>query len=270
MSLHYPSFHGSTRGPHVPGTPDGSTGANRPYLSRRSVFVSGMLAALACSLAGAQTAGPGTRATAGGAGGAPASAAAPSAPPESVRQLLDWSLSTRDAPGRHIVIVDKRLARVFVFDPSGRPIGNAPALLGSASGDDSVPGIGERPLSLIAPHERTTPAGRFIAEPGVNAQGEDIVWVDYDSAVSMHRVRARVKSERRLERLASPTPQDNRISYGCINLPARFYEQVLRPAARSRKGAVIYVLPEVRDPADVFGWKRAPGAREAARRPENV
>jgi hypothetical protein len=62
-------------------------------------------------------------------------------------------------------------------------------LLGLARGDVSVPGIGERKISDINPHERTTPAGRFISEPGRNLSGEDIVWVDYDAAVSMHRVR---------------------------------------------------------------------------------
>ena len=57
--------------------------------------------------------------------------------------------------------------------------------------------------------------------------------------------------ERRRQRLASETAADNRISYGCINVPVNFYEQVLLPAARA--GAVIYVLPEVRRLSDVFG-----------------
>ncbi len=179
--------------------------------------------------------------------------------------MAEWALRTGDNGARAVVIVDKRQARVFVLGADGRFQGSAPALLGSARGDHTVPGIGERPLSRIRPEERTTPAGRFIAEPGVNAQGEDIVWVDYEAAVSMHRVRARVKSERRLERLASPTPDDNRISYGCINLPRRFYEQVLAPHARS--GAVIYVLPEVRSHQAVFGLPgmHAPAVSSSAR-----
>ena len=114
-------------------------------------------------------------------------------------------------------------------------------------------GIGGRPLSQIRPEERTTPAGRFIAEPGVNAQGEDIVWIDYDAAVSMHRVRTRVKSERRLQRLASPTPEDNRISYGCINTPPAFFDQVVLPLLRPSGGrAIVYVLPDDLPLATVF------------------
>ncbi len=116
-------------------------------------------------------------------------------------------------------------------------------LLGLAPGDSSVPGIGERDMKDILTHERTTPAGRFIAEPGRNMSGEDIYWIDYDAAVSMHRVRATNPVERRLQRLASPEVADNRISYGCVNVPARFYDQTIGPALKGRRG-VIYVLPE--------------------------
>jgi hypothetical protein len=146
----------------------------------------------------------------------------------------------RNAP---FAVIDKRNARVFVFDGLGRLQASSPVLLGLARGDDSVPGIGERAMSEIRPEERTTPAGRFETEPGLNTKGEDIVWIDYDAAVSMHRVRATKKSERRLQRLASPTVADNRISYGCINVPAAFYDAYIKPVLGSRRG-VVYVLPE--------------------------
>jgi hypothetical protein len=68
----------------------------------------------------------------------------------------------------------------------------------------------------------------------------------------MHRVRPKVASERRLERLASRTIDDNRISFGCINLPVAFYEDVAKPQVM-RYGAVVYVLPEVKTVQEVFG-----------------
>ena len=86
----------------------------------------------------------------------------------------------------------------------------------------------------------------------MNARGEDVVWVDYDAAVSMHRVLTTNPAERRLERLATPTHEDNRVSYGCINLPKAFYEEVLAPTVRAH-GAIIYVLPETRPAQQVFG-----------------
>jgi hypothetical protein len=59
-------------------------------------------------------------------------------------------------------------------------------------------------------------------------------------------------TERRLQRLDSPTVEDNRISYGCINVPRDFYETVLSPAVR-KNGAIIYVLPETANVEQVFG-----------------
>lgn len=54
----------------------------------------------------------------------------------------------------------------------------------------------------------------------MSTRGEDVVWVDYDAAVSMHRV---LNVKERLAALASPTNADNRMSVGCINLPPQFY-----------------------------------------------
>jgi hypothetical protein len=162
-----------------------------------------------------------------------------------VQRLAAWVLASRDSRGLPFVIVDKRQARLFVFDSGGLLRGNAPILLGLARGDDSVPGIGERKMADIKPFERTTPAGRFIGAPGRNANGEDIVWVDYDAAVSMHRVRATNPKERRLQRLATRSPADNRISYGCINVPAAFYDAFVSPLFAAHR-AVVYVLPETR------------------------
>ncbi|MGC1175868.1 hypothetical protein [Polaromonas sp.] len=172
-------------------------------------------------------------------------------PTPEVREMANWVMGSRDHRGMPFVIVDKRHATVYVFQPDGKLKGATPALMGSAVGDDSVTGIGEREMSAIRPHERTTPAGRFVSMPGVNSFGEDIVWVDYQAAVSMHRVRAKEPRERRLERLASATTDDNRISFGCINLPVGFYETTVKPVLGAARG-VIYVLPETRPLQAVF------------------
>lgn len=166
--------------------------------------------------------------------------------------VANWVAHTHDNKTRSFVIVDKKDARVYIFSPDGKLKDSAPALLGSASGDDSYPGIGDKPLAEIKPYEKTTPAGRFVAEMGLNTGNEDVVWVDYDAAVSMHRIRPLHASERRLERLASLTTDDNRISFGCINLPVSFYENVLTPTVKGT-GAVVYVLPETKTPQEVFG-----------------
>ncbi|MFZ5547121.1 MAG: hypothetical protein ACOZJX_00270 [Pseudomonadota bacterium] len=186
-----------------------------------------------------------------------------------VQRVAQWVVGSADNGERPFIIVDKQQAKVFVFEPDGRLKGASPVLLGYAAGDHTVAGIGQRPIEQVRPEERTTPAGRFLGERGLNAMREDVLWVDYDAAVSMHRVRLTNPKERRAERLASATPADNRISYGCINLPPAFFDQVLWPTARQAK-PVIYVLPEVKALDEVFPGvsavadSRAPAAPESA------
>lgn len=167
------------------------------------------------------------------------------------RQVTAWVLETADNQGLPFLIVDKINARVFAFDREGQLLGAAPVLLGLARGDISPPGIGDRPLSAITPGERITPAGRFLASMGENLGGKDILWIDYDSALSLHPVITTRAADRRLQRLATAAAEDNRISYGCVNVPVEFYEGTVQPAFNGTTG-VVYILPESRTLAEVF------------------
>jgi hypothetical protein len=170
---------------------------------------------------------------------------------EHARYMADWIVDSNDNRQMPFLIVDKANAKVFVFNATGQIKGAAPALLGMASGDDSVPGIGQRKLSTIPPDERTTPAGRFVAALDRNLHGAEILWIDYDAAISLHRVVTSNPRERRAERLTSDTIADNRISYGCINVPVKFYEKIVSPAFK--KNGIVYVLPETRSLRETFG-----------------
>ena len=166
-------------------------------------------------------------------------------------RMAQWILDSRNNHGLSFIIIDKKAARVFVFDPNGKLRGASAVLLGAAIGDDSVPDIGNRKLSTILPEERTTPAGRFVAALDRNIAGKDILWVDYANAISLHRVITSNALERRAQRLASPTTSDKRISYGCINVPAKFFDKFVIPAFRKSNG-IVYILPETRPIAEVF------------------
>jgi hypothetical protein len=171
-----------------------------------------------------------------------------------VQRMADWIAASSDNRGLPYMIVDKRDAKVFLLDARSRMLGAAPALLGLGQGDDSVPGIGRRRLATIAPNERTTPAGRFEASLG-NDLEQDVLWIDYDAALSLHRVIVGNPIDHRHARLASPTPLDNRISYGCINVPAVFYDKVVAPTFKGTVG-IVYILPETRPLAEVFAIDR--------------
>jgi len=171
---------------------------------------------------------------------------------DDVHRIANWVAN--------FVILDKRNAKVFLFDPDGHLSAASPVLLGSMPGDLTVEGVGKKAIHDVHPDERTTPAGRFVAQPGRNALPEDVVWVDYDAAVSMHRVRVTDPRERRLERLASPSVEDNRISYGCINMPVKFFEDHIWPAFKARRG-IVYVLPEQLPLEQVFAQAYDPAER---------
>lgn len=165
--------------------------------------------------------------------------------------FAQWVSLSGDNGGLPFVIIDKLAATVSVFEPNGQFLGATPALVGLAHGDESVPGIGERELSTITPEERTTPAGRFVARYG-NAIGQDkVLWVDFNGAVALHPVVTGNKKERRMERLLSPTPEDNRITYGCINVSKTFYDALVRSVFENSSG-IVYILPENRTLAEVF------------------
>ncbi|MDB5881937.1 MAG: Uncharacterized protein JWP43_1815 [Ramlibacter sp.] len=181
---------------------------------------------------------------------------------EQARQLANWALASLDTRGLPFVIVDKSAAKVFVFDREGQLLGASPALIGLTLGDDSVPGIGQRKISTILPHERTTPAGRFVASLNPSLHGDQILWVDYDGGVALHRV-IEMPKERRLQRLASSNPRDRRITYGCINVPSAFFDGVVRSTFKSSNG-IVYVMPDSRPVGEVFGSYQA-GESPAAR-----
>lgn len=168
------------------------------------------------------------------------------------RYAARWVLDSGDHQGQPFAIVDKKDARLHLFDGAGRWLGSSSVLIGLAPGDFSVPDIALRSPASLRAGERTTPAGRFESRPGHNDKGEDIVWVDYDASLAIHRLRAAPAAERRSERLASANPADHRISFGCVVVPVEFYERVVA-ATLGRQRGVVYVLPETRKVREMFG-----------------
>ena len=174
-----------------------------------------------------------------------------SEPTPDARHMADWVVSRHDNARMSFVVLDKRDARLYVFKPNGELVGDTPVLLGSAHGDDTYPGIGDVPINQVKPYQRTTAAGRFVTRPGLDADHTDVVWLDYDAALAMHRVINKVKAEHRLQHLADPNPKARRISWGCINIPIPFFDAYISPVFGKHPG-VTYVIPERKTFAQVF------------------
>jgi len=186
---------------------------------------------------------------------APPASAVDQLPPDqevsgTVIDLAGWVVAANDSQGYPFAVIDKAAAQILVFGGDGRLRGAAPGLFGSAVGDHSAPGIAGLALREIPGRDRTTPAGRFVGGFGPSIDAGRVLWVDYDSAVSIHPTATGVPAERRVERLASPSPDDNRITHGCINVSPEFYEQVVRPTFE--RGGVFYILPDEASIAETF------------------
>jgi hypothetical protein len=167
-----------------------------------------------------------------------------------VIELAGWVVAAKDNQGYPFAVIDKAAAQILVFDGDGRPRGAAPGLFGSATGDHTAPGIAGLALREIPGRDRTTPAGRFVGGFGPSIDAGRVLWVDYESAVSIHPTATGVPAEKRAERLASSTPDDNRITHGCINVSPEFYEQVIGPTFE--RGGLFYILPDEAPLAETF------------------
>lgn len=177
-------------------------------------------------------------------------------PPE-VKSVANWAVESRDN-GRNsrrlpFAIIDKVNAKVFVFDANGRLLGGAPALLGIGRGDHYDSDTGSQKMGSIKPEDRNTPAGRFNVSLQRDIKGKEVLLIDYEAAIALHPVVQGTPAERRAERLNSATAEDNRISYGCINVPVQFYQKVVSPAFTKTNG-VVYILPEKSSVPKFFGF----------------
>ncbi|MBN2785316.1 MAG: hypothetical protein JXR25_10840 [Pontiellaceae bacterium] len=164
-----------------------------------------------------------------------------------------WVRKTGDNQKYPFIILDKKIARIFVYSVEGELVGDAPALLGMSAGDILPDGIAGKPLSKIPEKDRITQAGRFFARKGYDNHDKVVLWVDFPTQLAIHEV-VNVPGQRRLERLNSPTPKDNRVSWGCINVPVVFFQTSLMGTLSSGKGYV-YILPELLPVGDYFGIK---------------
>jgi hypothetical protein len=187
----------------------------------------------------------------------PAKPEEPPAPPElaasdAATRLLQWIAMTGDNGSQPYIVIDKQAAELLLFDKQGKFLGQTPVLIGVGVGDESSPGVGtKKTLAEIGPAERTTPAGRFVARFGKAFGRERVLWVDYADSVALHAVITTNKKERRVERLQTPTADDNRITFGCINVGTSFYTRQVRPLFQ-KSGGIVYILPDTKTLEDVF------------------
>jgi hypothetical protein len=178
-----------------------------------------------------------------------------SASPE-VQAVAQWVSTSRDNGGLPFIVVDKVNAQVYAFNKLAQLEATAPVLLGMARGDVMLVS-NDAPMSAMPPDKRITPAGRYLSYLVIDNHGKQVLSIDNAAAISMHIVVKGTPAQRRAERLASVTSDDNRVSFGCINVPPGFFTQFVSPDFTPARG-IVYVLPETRSAAQQFGFQPPP------------
>lgn len=170
-----------------------------------------------------------------------------------VQAVARWVSDSHDNAGLPFLLVDKTNAQVYAFNPFGQLQATAPALLGMAKGDRLLASNTAK-MSQMGPNVRITPAGRYESRLAIDSHGKELLVIDYDASISMHPVVKGTPAEHRAERLSSATSADNRISFGCINVPPTFYTSFVHSDFANTKG-IVYILPETSTAGELFGFQ---------------
>ncbi len=155
-------------------------------------------------------------------------------------RVAAWIAASGDNHALPYAVIDKNSASLLLYDGRGKPVAQVPVLIGIAPGDDATPGVGSKTLGEIGPAEKTTPRAASWRSSAMPPDGRRCYGSTIPTASRSTYPGDAAKREMRRERLLSPEPDDNRITFGCINVPRAFYGSALRPLFQ-KKGGYVYI-----------------------------
>ncbi len=120
------------------------------------------------------------------------------------------------AGDKKLVIMDKNDGELILTD-SCAIVDKSPALYGKGKGESEIADPTVTPAGIFYMKE-------YAADPKDYEGGKVLAFlINKKASYVIHPTYQHLPQQRRDERLASPTPEDNAISFGCINVPTRFY-----------------------------------------------
>ena len=186
--------------------------------------------------------------------------------------------------GKWFMVADKPNGMLHIFKEDGSHALSDATLYGKDKGD-----VLEAKSSLEG-GAKITPAGKFTMKesPSDYAGKTSLILLesqDYSGFIAVHAADVSTPSERRLERLETPTTEDNRISYGCINTKHETFINEIKPHISELDGGLIFILPDATEKtAEMFAPEtkvvertetpastaKTEGAREVAKKEETL
>ena len=145
--------------------------------------------------------------------------------------------------GKWFMVADKPNGMMHIFKEDGSHALSDPTLYGKDKGDVM------EAVSSLEGGAKITPAGKFTLKSMKSeyAGKQMLVLVeskDSTGYIAIHAADVSTPSENRLGRLDTPTAEDNRVSYGCINTKHDTFVNKIVPNIDSLDGGLIFVLPE--------------------------
>jgi len=155
--------------------------------------------------------------------------------------------------GKWFMVADKPNGMMHIFKEDGSHALSDPTLYGKDKGDTLAE------TSSLAGGAKITPAGKFTLQESPDAKfvgNTTLILVeskDSTGYIAVHAADTSNLSENRLGRLETPSAEDNRISYGCINTKHDTFVNKIKPNIAKLDGGLIFVLPDaVETTAEMF------------------
>ena len=150
--------------------------------------------------------------------------------------------------GKWFMVADKPNGMLHIFKEDGSHALSDPTLYGKDKGDVLAA------VSSLEGGPKITPAGKFTMKesPADYAGGTSLILMeskDYTGYIAVHAADTSTPSENRLGRLATPSAEDNRISYGCINTKHDTFINEIKPNISKLDGGMMFILPESEEKA---------------------
>jgi len=154
--------------------------------------------------------------------------------------VLLFGVSNVQASNLPTLTADKKAGTISVYYPDTKKTITEPALFGKVKSNK----LDMTNYDLPGKFDNITPAGTFPVTKMFSWVLNEpmLVFIKGQASVSaIHPLWMKNPKQQRVERLLSSTPEDNRITGGCINVDSKFFYAVLD---KLPNGVILTILPE--------------------------
>jgi hypothetical protein len=163
--------------------------------------------------------------------------------PQGVKNIYLYSLNNVNDS---YIVVDKPTARLFIIDSNKNLVTDFPVLLGQTKGESKNIANSDSDIAIGA----TTPAGKYRLtnlyinkDDSVMYQGRILSLLGQGQGGLAIHMTYPLEIEKRSKALETETTEDNRMSWGCINISLENWDNYIKPYFNTEK-QFIFITPD--------------------------